>query len=1320
MADASFLQASFLGGEWSPYYQGRMTDERYRSALNVCRNAFPVEEGAWTRRSGTRFAAPTRKGVAAVLRAFDFTQSTPFNLEFSALHLRFFSGPALVVEGSTAVLGISSASPAEVKTFLAHGWATGDEVEFHLANGDATVGVADILRRQFEITKVDNYRFTIVDAVSGAAVDGSLIAMGALPLFVARVVDISTTYTAAQLQQIRVVQNERVVITLHNAVKPYLLSSTAPAAVGLPTTFTFTAASFLDGPYLDPPKDGTTLTPSAKTGSITLTASSIASINGGLGFQSTDVGRLVRLFSEPLAWATATAYVKGDVVKFNDTYWQALLANTGKQPDLDVVNWAISTTAAAWTWGTIGTVTNTSHVVITLASADPTGEFAGGDLLYTNAIKLWRLGKYSNTSGWPSSGTYHENRFWLSNAANEFDASVTNGDDGLTINFCPTTPDGTVADNMGISEKIKSTDVNTIFWMLPDHSGVILGTQGGEWLIQSSAINEPITPTSIKAPRVTKYGCQNVEPRRTGLSAVFVQRYGQKVNEYIADSYSGKFSATNLSLTAKHLTAAIVSELAYVAETTPIVWSRKADGTLAGMTYKRESPFGTQPASYSGWHRHDLGTLRLVESIQGGPSVDGQLDSLSLVTNDSATNVRWVEFLANVFAEEDTIADGFFVDGGSTPTLAAVSGTNVVLYGLHYLIGKTVAVTAGGLDLGDYVVSASGTITVAFGSDAEGLFTAAYLQTLTSSGSTFNGLGVTIVNTAAATGSDPISGAVIEFTPTSGNTHTDAGVPDWGTRNAFYNLNSTTGALRSFNRTTGAQTGSVTAAALGVSGGFILRPIVLGADGNVYFVSDGSNSDPLNKVSPALTLAGTFGASSASFGTGTGLAYPYSMAPILTGSSHYILSISAAYLAFAGVCEVAVIATAGMTLLDTPVFLDEQRGEACKGPSVTGPQGSFGAAFILGHNAVDGATSNPLGLYRFGINITLAGVESHGLQSIRKVPVGDLDATWLYYNSVSSLGYDETDGNLLFFVTRGQPFNYSAGTTYAAGDFVKGSNAHAYQSVSGGNIGHDPTTDAGVHWTDLGIITDATKLVKVKASDGTVLWSTAVLSGGSDLNRCRIRNGRYDWMSLTVSGGTYHLYRMNTLTGVLVTPQTDITGVAVAGSQSCDGGTGQMVFYANTSGLGTPPAPNGVDFTGQWAQFGGTPPAAASNYFGPFTVGATYISQGQILRPIAPQESGAQNGPALGKTRRVHQHATLVHHTQGISFGTNFTDTLRASQLMSVGGTVPLTALQLKDGIIWTTVDDAYSFDGQLCWQVSRPHPATVLASESFLHTQDR
>jgi hypothetical protein len=46
---------------------------------------------------------------------------------------------------------------------------------------------------------------------------------------------------------------------------------------------------------------------------------------------------------------------------------------------------------------------------------------------------------------------------------------------------------------------------------------------------------------------------------------------------------------------------------------------------------------------------------------------------------------------------------------------------------------------------------------------------------------------------------------------------------------------------------------------------------------------------------------------------------------------------------------------------------------------------------------------------------------------------------------------------------------YNAGTTYTAGpppDVVLGSNGHWYVSLTNANIGHDPTTDGGVHWAD--------------------------------------------------------------------------------------------------------------------------------------------------------------------------------------------------------------------------------------------------------------
>lgn len=1350
MPDASFLQTSYLGGEWSPYYQGRMEDPRYRAAMNVCRNGLPVEEGAWTRRSGTRFAATTRKGVAGQLREFQFTQAQPYNMEFTAGHIRFFQGPSLVLEQKVGVASFTTASPTLVRTLLPHGWNTLDEVQFFFTDGSVDAGVATLLNRQFEITKVDASSFTIADPVDGTPVDGSTLALIGGTLAVARVVDVPTVYTLAQVPDIRVVQNENVLILLHKQVRPYIMTSTPPALIGDPEVFTFTTATFNDGPYLDPPNDASTVTPSGVSGTIGLTWSSVVNVNGGNGFQATDLGRAVRLFSEPLDWSAVTAYAVGDTVKFNQEYYSCLAVNTGQQPDLNINDWIINPSNASWSWGTIQTIVAPNQVTLTLAAADPTGEFAGGPLQHTNAIKTWRLGKYSDTTGWPSSGCYHENRFWMSNAANEFDASVSNGDSGTSINFCPTGPDGTVADNNGITEAIKSTDVNTIFWMQPDHQGIILGTQGGEWLIQASTLNDPLTPTSIQAHRVTKYGCANIEPRRTGLSNVFVHRYARKMMEYVSDAYSGKFSGTNLSITAKHLSKAGISEIAYVEETVPVVWARMTDGSLAGCTYKRESPFGTQPASFSGWHRHDLGSARLVESIQGGPSVHGDIDTLALVTNDALTNVRWVEFLTNVFEEDDDITGGFFVDGGTNPALAVLTDVNtVILYGYHYIVGKTVAVTFGGLDLGDYVVAADGTITVPINAPGS-LFTTAYLAALTAEGGTFNDLGVEIIASPSGTVASPDVSGILEYVDGGGGVGTIGGsgadnvLPDW-TRDRLFILKPgdttdtpTAGIRRVRMSTPGGDQAAVTVATVfpAQASRFINQPNTIDAAGFLYWQSDVGNSGDLVKIDPnTLAFVSRFGTgqgagviTNASFLQRTG-----ALCTFQAGSRNWVAS-ACAVSGSGGSShqgQVSFIDTSNMSWPAGFTYeLDEDIAHICPAPSINVGHYHAGGVFALGRAFYDGTVdqkcTSALGLYSIGTDGT-----NFGASKIGKITPEQINTHWHHFFQVNGLGYDETDGNVLFFASINAPLAWSSLGVYATGWIVRGSDGHDYIRTGAGSHsggGGDPTLDTmHVNWTDKGAATYTsgdTFLVKASTADAHVMWTLSVLAQPTFSRFClphsRIAHGRYCFMSETPSSGIlYPMYTVNTVTGTATT--ASVTNVPTHGGQHYDAYTGRVILYCDYTSGGAAPGrvpPTPASFVNDWAVFGPLGGLTTVSYFGPFTAGFTYTSQGQILRPIAPQEAGAANGPALAKTRREHQFGVLLHTSQGISFGTNFTFQ-NAAQFQSPGGT-PYTALQAWSGVHWDTLNDDYSFDSMLAWQITRPHPSTVLTASNFLHTQDR
>jgi hypothetical protein len=123
----------------------------------------------------------------------------------------------------------------------------------------------------------------------------------------------------------------------------------------------------------------------------------------------------------------------------------------------------------------------------------------------------------------------------------------------------------------------------------------------------------------------------------------------------------------------------------------------------------------------------------------------------------------------------------------------------------------------------------------------------------------------------------------------------------------------------------------------------------------------------------------------------------------------------------------------------------------------------------------------------------------------------------------------------------------------------------------------------------------------------------------------------------------------------------------------------------------------------------------------PIYVGYTYASQGQLVRPQSPQETGARNGPGFAKKRRNHEYGIQVVNSQGISVGTSFT---AAGQMFpATFKDATETALPpnvLFTGIHWDVCGDDESFDGMLAWEVTRPYPATVSIVGGFIHTEDK
>jgi hypothetical protein len=123
-------------------------------------------------------------------------------------------------------------------------------------------------------------------------------------------------------------------------------------------------------------------------------------------------------------------------------------------------------------------------------------------------------------------------------------------------------------------------------------------------------------------------------------------------------------------------------------------------------------------------------------------------------------------------------------------------------------------------------------------------------------------------------------------------------------------------------------------------------------------------------------------------------------------------------------------------------------------------------------------------------------------------------------------------------------------------------------------------------------------------------------------------------------------------------------------------------------------------------------------YTVPAVIGFPFVSKGQLLRPLAEGEIKSTKGSGLGKEQRVHRVGALLNGTIGIYFGTDFSNVTQA-ELRSPTTDIILDHATMFSGVHRGVVDDGYDFNGMVCWQISRPFPATVVAITSFLETSE-
>lgn len=408
----------------------------------------------------------------------------------------------------------------------------------------------------------------------------------------------------------------------------------------------FQDVTFADGPYLPVNDVDNAVTPSTApvTGSTSdLTFATVDNVNGGAGFLATDVGRAIR-------------------VQFD-----------GK-----------------WSWGTITVVTSTN--VITVAWEDGQGG--------TTASRSWRLGMFSDTTGYPGSVEIFNGRVvWGSTptAPRALGYSYAS----LPEVFKPTDTDGTVTDAHGGSYDIIAGD--EILW-LQDAPRLQIGMSRAVFSLGAADINSTFGPRNIGAKSETREGVSSVRPVVVGPSSVHASRGDQAINDLLFDYSSNALVRPELSTVSEHLFSAGVKELVFQQSPHRRLWTVLKNGGLVCTTVDRyEKVIGFSP--------HDVsGEVVSAAVIPGSPK-----DELWLVVRREidGEHVQYMETLDPDFLRMP-IEDAFFADCGGTYEGVA---TNTIS-GITWLANTEVTILADGKVIPNQTVSGSGVLTIPNGKTA--------------------------------------------------------------------------------------------------------------------------------------------------------------------------------------------------------------------------------------------------------------------------------------------------------------------------------------------------------------------------------------------------------------------------------------------------------------------------------------------------------------------------------------------------------------------------------------------------------------------------
>lgn len=495
----------------------------------------------------------------------------------------------------------------------------------------------------FQFSTEQTYVLEFGDGYIRFFTDGAQVVSGVTPY------EIATTYTAAQLFDLKYTQSADVMTIVHPAHPPRELARLAPTnwtltdiafepAIAAPTGLTATARTGGSGDTTEYQYKVTAVS-SVSEGSVESNASNTATVNS--------------FDNKPGATLSWTASAGADHYNIYKNKSSGVFGFIGQ--------------ATATTFSDINITPETDNTV-------PIGynPFAGGN----NPSVV---------------GFFQQRMVFAASAANP--QTVWMSRTGDFHNFGYSDP---AKDDDGIEFIIASEQVNQIRHLVSLRD-LLAMTSGAEIAI-SGGTESGVTKDNISAIEQSYFGSSNVNPAIYANTALYVQARGGKLSTLAYNYVSDGFVPQDVSVLSSHLMRGYtIKDMAFSLAPNGVLWLVRNDGLLLGFTFLPDQ-------QVYAWHWHD--TDGFVESVASVPEDDE--DAVYFIVRRTINGVtkRYIERLQSRQLTKSGSGDywfdrAFFVDCGLTYD-GRRTGTAVLTGGTdwQYPNPLTLAVGAATFDAG--------------------------------------------------------------------------------------------------------------------------------------------------------------------------------------------------------------------------------------------------------------------------------------------------------------------------------------------------------------------------------------------------------------------------------------------------------------------------------------------------------------------------------------------------------------------------------------------------------------------------------------------